>query len=542
VDCHLSAERACGPLIVVSQRRTLSVTPHPAVLLLAALAVMVLVTALLTPRRGDDRTLPAEGGVLTESATGPLERVNPLLASSPAERDVAALVFAGLTRPGPGGEASPDLAESWRASDDGRRFTFDLRRDISWQDGAPLTVADAIFTIKLIQAGAVADQRLVDVWRPATVTRGGERQLTVDLPAPFAELPAYAGFGLLPEHLLRDVDPASLGTVSFNQRPVGSGPFRLESLDRDGAHLVRYDRYHLGAPYLDRIDLRVGAAADAAVLGATTAVGDRVSYPVTQYAYAAVMLNNDSALFASDTVRRALSLAIDRRALVARMLGGRAAPTDVPFAPGSWAHDGQEPQPPDIDLAKSLLASAGWVAGTDGVLRRGNRDLRFTLVTADEPAWTAIARSLSESWSGIGVRVTVAPAGGQSLQDEFLTSRKYEAALIGWDPGLDPDPYTGWHSALRGQPGGNPANFADERSDALLLEGRLLGDDAERRERYIEFQHRFRELIPSIVLFSELVRYAVRDAFQLSLPAAGPDPVARFTDVRRWYVNTRQVH
>jgi peptide/nickel transport system substrate-binding protein len=511
-------------------------------LLVALLFVALLLVVLLSTRGDDGRLMPAEGGTLVEAAAGPVERVNPLLAATPAERDLAALVFSGLTRPGPSGEALPDVAESWEVSADGRSFTFTLRRDLSWHDGAPLRVEDAIFTIKLIQSGAAADPRLIDVWRPATVGRLDERRLKVDLPAPFAPLPAYAGFGLLPEHLLRDVAPADLASVSFNRRPVGSGPFRLLSLDSNGAHLARYDRYHLGAPYLDGLEFRFGVGApeaDAAVLGGSSAAGDRVTYPLTEQAYAAVMLNNDAPLFATDTVRRALSLAVDRRALVSRTLGGRGAPTDVPFAPGSWAHDGQEPSPLNLDLARQLLESAGWTPGPDGVLQRGNRELRFTLVTADEPVWTGIAGVLAETWAQIGARVTVAPTGQQALLDDFLTPRRYEAALIGWDPGLDPDPFTGWHSSLRGQPDGNPANFADEQSDALLVEGRVLGSEEQRRDRYVAFQARFRELAPSIVLFTEIVRYAVREQYRLSLPASGPDASARFTDVRRWFVNTR---
>ncbi|MGD9891583.1 MAG: peptide ABC transporter substrate-binding protein [Dehalococcoidia bacterium] len=504
--------------------------------------VGLLAFVLLATRRNDGQLVPAEGGTLVESSIGPVERVNPLLAVTPAERDLAALVFSGLTRPGPGGEALPDVAEAWDVSNDGRSFTFALRRDLSWHDGAPVRVEDVLFTIKLIQAGAVADQRLADVWRPATVSRVDARRVRVDLPAPYAPLPAYAGFGLLPEHLLRDLTPADLATVTFNQRPVGNGPFRLQSLDGDRAELARYDRYHLGAPYLEGIELRIDAdreGADATVLGAAGVTGDRVTYPLSEQAYVAVMLNNDAPLFATDTVRRALSLAVDRRALVAKTLGGRGAPTDVPFAPGSWAHDGQEPPPPDLDLARQLLESAGWTPGPDGVLQRGTTELRFTLVTTDEPVWTGIAGVLADTWSQIGARVTVAPAQSQALLDDFLNPRRYEAALIGWDPGFDPDPFTAWHSSLRGEPGGNPANFADEQSDALLVEGRVLGSEEQRRERYRTFQTRFRELAPSIVLFTEIVRYAVREEFRLSLPASGPDASARFTDVRRWFTNTR---
>jgi len=514
-------------------------------LLPAALAAVVLLLLLVSgplAGAGGRRVIPAEGGTLVERGRSTVERVNPLLAVTPAEHDLAALVFAGLTRTGPAGEPVPDLAEEWAASPDGRVFVFRLRRDLSWHDGAPLTADDALFTIGLIQAGAAADPRLVEVWRLASLTKLDERTIQVTLPAPFAPLPAYATFGLLPVHLLRDLAPTVLGTAPFNRRPVGAGPFRLVDLTPERARLVRFDRYHLGAPYLDGVELRfdgAGENADAGVLEGSAGADGRVAYPLVAGQYAAVLLNNDSPLFAADTVRRALAAAVDRPALVRALLGGAGVATDVPFGPGSWAHDGLPPPRQDLETARALLAAAGWTAGTDGILRRGPRELRFTLLAVDEPAWLALAHALADAWGQIGVRVVVAPASEAVLRREFLDRRQYEAALVGWDPGPDPDPFSAWHSSLRGIPGANPANFADERSDQLLLEGRVNADLAARLDAYTQFQARFRELAPSIVLFSKVVRYAVRANVHLSLPSAVPDPSARFSDVRRWYTATR---
>jgi peptide/nickel transport system substrate-binding protein len=504
------------------------------------LVLLLLAAALFGVRGG--RTAPAEGGWYVESAPGPVERINPLLAVSPAERDLAELIFAGLTRVGPTGEPIPDLAEEWDTSPDARVFTFRLRRDLTWQDGAPVRVEDAVFTLTLRREGYAVDPRLTEVWQDAIITRVDDRRVRVELAAPFAGLPAYAGVGLLPEHLLRDVPITGFASAAFNRRPVGAGPFRLLELHDSGARLGRYDRYHLGAPYLDGIDFRFTAPADegAAVLTGTEATGNRVTHTVARDAYAVVFLNNDSPLFATDTVRKALSVSIDRRALVARTLGGRGVPADVPFAPRSWAADGLEPEPPNVELAKALLASAGWSPGADGVLRRGNRELRFTLVTADEPAWTAVARALADTWGQIGVRVTVAPARESALLSEFLNPRAYEAVLVGWDPGADPDPFTAWHSSLRATAGGNPANFADEQMDTLLVEARAVPDLDARLDRYARFQARFRQLVPSIVLFAEVVRYVAPADARLSLPSTVPDPAARFTDVRRWHLVTRR--
>jgi hypothetical protein len=157
---------------------------------LVALALAVLLAGLLVLRRGDGSTLPAEGGTLVEQAVGPVERVNPLLGATPAERDLATLVFAG---PDPTGQWRSDrLAEEWAFR--GRStFTFDLRRGLSRRRRCGGRCG--------IHAPADPGRR-----RRRSTAAGGLAQrhrhrkdgcTPRATPAPFAALPAYAGFGLL---------------------------------------------------------------------------------------------------------------------------------------------------------------------------------------------------------------------------------------------------------------------------------------------------------------------------------------------------------
>ena len=95
--------------------------------------------------------VPAEGGILREGVIGIPRFVNPLLASSDADRDLTALIYTGLLRNDGKGELVPSLADRYEISNDGLTYTFYLKDNLLWQDGKPLTADDVVFTVKTIQ-------------------------------------------------------------------------------------------------------------------------------------------------------------------------------------------------------------------------------------------------------------------------------------------------------------------------------------------------------------------------------------------------------
>src|SRR5262245_61401772 len=97
---------------------------------------------------------PLAGGGYVEGLVGTPQQLNPLVsdpARDPAAADVRALLFDGLMRIGADGLPEPALAQSWEVDDSGQVYTFTLRTDVTWHDGAPLVADDALFTLRAIQ-------------------------------------------------------------------------------------------------------------------------------------------------------------------------------------------------------------------------------------------------------------------------------------------------------------------------------------------------------------------------------------------------------
>ena len=515
----------------------------------------------LVPQDSEE-TEPDFGGGYVEGIAGVPARVNPLFATeNTVDATLSALVFAGLTRLDANGVAFPDLAQTWTISPDGTLYTFTLRRGLLWQDGTPLTADDVVFTYELLQSPDLRNAPdLQDVLESAVFSRLDNTTITIEIPEPYAPLPAYLTLGILPAHLLRATAPQALYDSPFNQRPVGSGAYRIEALALDRAELVANPRYHFEQAFIQRLDLRFypddGALFDALereeVNGALFESGlgpsdifelqqreELRTSALDEAEITYVYLNLDLPLFDDRRLRQALLYAIDRDALIRDVLRGQASRADSPITPGSWAYSPSLTRyAADTELANLLLDEAGWLKGEDGVRRNGATPLAFTLTTGPDPVRIAVSQRVADAWNALGASVTVESSGLTTLVRDTIEQRDFEALLFVDAGRPDPDPYDTWHSHSRDGQGGNLAQFSHAGVDALLVEARASA--MPRREAlYDEFQELFAQEVPSIPLYVSRALY-VQDA-NLSGVRVGQlaDPGNRFWQVQEWFLKTR---
>lgn len=533
-------------------------------LLIAALVAIALVGAGGALLRGlfeEDGAAPAPDGAYVEGVAGTWKRVSPLFATTnEVDQDLAQLVFSGLVRLGPAGEVMPDLAALPHVSDDGKTYTFRLRRGVRWHDGAPLTSADVAFTIEaLTSPDFKGEPSLADPWLGVEVETPDELTVEFKLRQPYAPfLARHATLGILPRHLLGGLSGAQLLEAPFNAAPIGSGPYRLRSLDSVEAVFDAYAEYHLGRPQIERVRLRfysdypaalralqqgeVGGVmfregiSDSQIAELKSIKGVNLEYP-QRGAYIVLYLNNDqAAYFQDERVRRAISMALDREQLVSRVYEGAAAPSSSAVAPRTWAYaDQYDLIRPRIEDAKRLLDEAGWKPhATTGILVREGAEFRITIRTDNDTLRVAVANEIARQLQQLGIRATVASTTFSVLRRDFLQERKYDAAVAGWDQGPDPDPYSGWHSSQMGTAGLNLANFADVVADSLIAKGRTDSDIEVRRDSYRQFQEVWQELTPSVVIAYPRYTYAHPSAIKGLKPGVLFSASLRFADIHRW--------
>ena len=225
---------------------------------LIALLLMVLKPAGQRPVSSDP--IPVRGGEYSEAMVGALQRLNPVLDfRNPVDRDVDRLIFSGLIRFDSDGSILPDLADGWSIADEGRTYTLLLRKDALWHDGQPVTSKDVLYTYGLLQSDQYSGPAdLASMWRSIKVEAIDDKTVRFTLPEAYAPFLDFLSTGLLPDHLLQGVNFRLLDQNTFNLQPVGTGPFRFESLILNGDQiagvtLVPFARHYAGVPYLERV-------------------------------------------------------------------------------------------------------------------------------------------------------------------------------------------------------------------------------------------------------------------------------------------------
>jgi peptide/nickel transport system substrate-binding protein len=528
-----------------------------AVLTLALLAALGALALRVSDE--DDPVLPTVSSNYTEAVPGTWQRINPLFAgSNSVDQDMVALVFNGLIRIGEGGAPEPDLAEALPTlGPDGRTYTFVLREGLKWHDGEDVTADDVAFTVRSIQAlDFRGDAILSDAWADIEqVTVADRRTVSITLPEPSAPfLARTATLPILPEHLLATFSSQEMEQAAFNTMPVGTGPYRLTSLTSSRAEFAANTSYHLGRPAIERLTLRFYASVDAASSALSAGEADGLFFPdpalvpetlgedfalltATRFAYVALYLNNaQAAFFQDETVRRAFSLVVDRAVLSDEAYGGWLLPSASPVTPRTWAYvEGSDGTSVDLAEAEALLDEAGWLRhATTRIRTRSGQEFRITIRTDDDPRRLAVGRLIAAQLDAVGIKATVASTTFAVLRRDFLQERSYEAAIVAWDQGPDPDPYFGWHSSQLGSAGLNLANYSDIESDFVVERGRESSDPGVRLDMYRQFQGIWADTAPSVILGYPQYAYALAGDIGAEVPENLVAPSHRFANIHRW--------
>jgi peptide/nickel transport system substrate-binding protein len=572
--------------------RTDSVVVGTLVVLLALVAGLIGVPALLpslTPGVSSAPSVEPGPDALRpyiEGAMGAPVSVSPFTARTQVDRDLAALVFSGLVRNGPGGTIVADLAESWSVDDDGRTWTVVLRDDARWHDGEPVTSGDVAFTVQTLQDPDYQGPAATS-WREVTVGTPSPNVVTFALATPLGGFLQALTQPIAPAHILGAVPVALLPDHPFGRQPVGTGPFSLVGLDETSASLVPAVTLDLapdgspdpsarptdslatpGAtrrpdrplPYLAGIELRFytdpallaedfrsgeldavsGISPELAVELNTTQGSRLLRYPGSTLTAVIMNLRPAYREFADPRVRTALLQAIDRTAIIGTAYAGAASTASGPIPPSSPLYDASADAPVafDPDAATAGLKAAGWSRKGDGwYLPGAKQPLSIEVISptmASNRSLFEAAAAVVADWTAVGIAATHEPLPPGTFVTDRLSTGDFSVAVVDVIIGLDPDLYPLLASSQTLTGGSNIAGLQDPALDALLVAARAPGTAEERKAAYSALQKQLaagRYLLP--VAFADEVVVA-RDTLQGPEIRQVTDPSDRFWDVLTW--------
>jgi peptide/nickel transport system substrate-binding protein len=514
---------------------------------------------------------PESGGIYTEGLVGSFGRLNPILdLYNPADRDIDRLLFGGLFKFDSRGIPQTDLAESWGNTPDGTTYNVTIRANAFWHDGEPVTTDDVLFTLSLLRSqysAYPADVRAL--WDEVEVTRLSDKTIKFALTEPFVPFLDYLTFGLLPAHLLESVPADQIANADFNLEPVGNGPYRFDHLMVEdgqvtGVVLVASENYYGKASFIEQVVFRYYPTAQAAmdayhqgeVLGISQITTEILSDALAEKNMALYsgrlprislilfnLKNAEVPFLQEKIVRRALILGLNRQWMVDTYLHSQAIVADSPILPGTWAYYMGVPHIDyDPDAAIASLKTDGYILPADGSVRAKNsQQLAFTLLYPDDELHALLAQSIQKDWADIGVQVTLQAVSYDSLLNDFLVPRQYQAALVDLDLSRspDPDPYPFWHQA-EATGGQNYSQWDNRTASEYLEQARVLVDQNVRARLYRNFQSIFARELPALLLYYPVYTYGVDLRVQgVQIPPLF-EPSDRFNNVSDWYLVTRR--
>lgn len=487
---------------------------------------------------------PAEGGRWIEGAVGAPRLVNPMLATRDVDRDITKLVYSGLMRETTDGIYVPDVAERVVVSPDSTRYTVTVRQNVLFHDGEPLTVQDVLFTYHAIQDAAWHSPYWKSL-KDAQITASDDTTIVFALGKSFPAFESLLGIGILPEHLWKNVLPEQAPYAVWNVKPVGTGPFQFESIERQQSgeitamDLNRNEAFYERRPYLDHVTVRfygdlpsaIAALSDGRVQGVfVPARHTDTEFPEKRFRSTAfetpqvvTLYFNAKEAGLTSAVREALSRAIDRKGIIEKLKGGATES----FSPVPTVLDG--PAGPlyvyDKEEAKAAILKL-------------KAPVTFTLLAPADPFYHDITEALKQSYAEIGVTLNVSELDSQDFV-QAVRGRSYDLLL--WSNlmpyGIDLYPY--WHSSQIEDPGLNFAGYRNRKVDTLLEKLRGSLDGAERVTAYADISKMLRDELPAIFLVSPKPQYITVRRLHADMAKIAQFPSSRFDSVRDWYVKQR---
>lgn len=430
--------------------------------------------------------------------------LNPIL----EETNLDALLFRGLMRFDEHNTPVYDIANSVEISDDLLTYTIKIRDDVTFHDGQELTVDDVIFTIDSILDDENASYLKADFIHVIAMNKVNDTTMTIQLDKPFTPLLDKLTVPILPKHAFEGQD---MRTATFNQEPIGAGPYIIEKWDKGtSVTLKAYPTFFGTKASIEKVifkfipDSNVRALqlksgeVDIALLDPNqveelSKVEQLKMYEVESADYRGVLFNMKYPLWEDVNIRKAMSYAIDRTGIVKGILHGYGTEAYSPLQKHDFVNEAIERYAYNVDKANALLEQSGWLLAMDGFRYKDGQKLGFTITAPiTDTVRVNMANYVAQGYQAVGADVEVA-----ALDWNNIVIDEAEAFIVGWGSPYDADhhTYSLFHSSQSSvtSAGYNYGSYMNTKVDALLEDGRTTVDSNKRKDVYMALQQELAE-------------------------------------------------
>lgn len=371
-------------------------------------------------------------------------------------------ISSGLTTLSEDGTPQPSLALGWEQEDEAKKYTFYLRDDVFWHDGAKLVASDVNYNFRDVETEVK-----------------GEQTVSFKLKEAFSPFPTVVSRPI------------------FKKGLVGTGEYRVKKITRSGQFIesIFLEVFAGPKPHLRyRFYPTEDAAKTAFKLGEVDVLEDlldirklstwpkvKVTPNLCQNRYVALFFNTQDSWLQDKSIRQALAYTLTKKDKPERVLG--------PLSPLSWAYNAEvKPYEKNVEHAKTLLENAF----------EGKEEGEISLTISTVPSLLEEAEKIRTEWGKLGLKIEI---------KGFFPGDEFQVLLAIQEIPPDPDQYSLWHSTQEG----NITRLKDPRIDKLLEDGRKVKDRQERLKIYYDFQRFLVEEAPAVFLYHPTTYTLSRD-------------------------------
>ena len=423
---------------------------------------------------------------LKTTMTMDIDSMNPYKIVSSGSEEIMFNVFEGLLMPGVDGSLVPTLAESWKVSEDGKTYTFKIRKGVKFHDGTTLTPNDVVFSLKRMAGKDGLPPVKALLGEMQTIKVVGDDEVEVTLAKPNSAFIYALTMGIVPE----------ANKDNLEKNPIGTGPFKVKEYTREQELVLdKFDDYWGNKAKLDRVIVYITPNTETAFLKLLSGEIDMLSRVdakrinelknfnnvyAPQNTVQIFALNNAVEPFNDIRVRKAINYAIDKDEIIKSVMDGNGIKLETNMSPVMKKYCipniGQKR---DIEKAKELLKESG------------HENFTFTIkVPSNYSLHVNTAQVIAQQLKEIGLDAKIETIEWTTWLSDVYTGKQYEASIVGLSGKLDP------YAILRRYTKAyknNFFNFDNPEYDRLVAEAKNSTDDAVVTANYKKAQEILRD-------------------------------------------------
>ncbi len=508
------------------------------------------------------KLVPTEGGIFTESTIGTIKNLNPLSPhTSLFDKDLHKLIFSGLLRYNPtSGKIEDGLAHL--QIKDNRSYTLSLKDSARFQDGQPVTTDDVLFTFEsLIKNPHFENKYLKDAFEYTSIQVVDDQTIEFKIPEPNFFFPGLLTTPILPAKYFKNayIEEITDPQFSFNQKPIGAGPYRLTNIvsNFDGSFRVFLEKnkyYYTNLPKIEQIVFYVHPSFEHLnQFHSWTTIFSNIPlsrikqfqekliqtfqlsevYEKREYLlprFTALFFNLDTPLPANPIIRKALSQSLDKTKIIENETSWQELESFFLFEGISNQHD------QNAINARRILQNNGFPykqAEEQRIIQDTKEPLTLNFITSTAPpVYSRFAQNITHQWEkelNLKINLEILPP------EEFrqrMAKREYDIILFGQNFSQNFDSLSLWHSAESGK--FNLSNLTNEDIDFLINEVRTTGSQTD----LFTLSEKLTSLIPAIPLatpkYNLLISQELKN-FSNTFGGNNRSHADRFFGIETWY-------